>query len=293
MKTRRLSVTPVVLSLFVAILSGLAWWAGTPARAAFAPTIALIPVSGIVTGQPESVKFSGQAQVSSELVLDTSRFHVAPAVILIIDLSGVSGTGSSTGAKYTAGGDGTPVFRQLARADTVEITFTLMVVPQVNGKVISTVSALASCLNTGGPSPPAAYFAPGADPVPDTPERSMISMTDGGCGGRVLLVSSTSSLETRAWPENLTLSGCPLTMPETGMRATVGAKAARAGVPAHQSSPDKTTAKNGSTTAPTDNRRIFMIRSFSIRSLCRIKTSAPSELGTAHPAAWGSASAAA
>ena len=61
MKTRRLSVTPVVLSLFVVILSGLAWWAGAPARAAFAPTIALIPISGIVTGQPESVKFSGQA----------------------------------------------------------------------------------------------------------------------------------------------------------------------------------------------------------------------------------------
>jgi hypothetical protein len=101
----------------------LVWWAGPSARAAFAPTIALIPVSGIVTGQPESVKFSGQAQVSSELVLDTSRFHVAPAVILIIDLSKVTGTGSSTGAKYTAGGDGTPVYRQLVSNDTVEITF--------------------------------------------------------------------------------------------------------------------------------------------------------------------------
>src|SRR5205814_4121452 len=91
MKTLRLSVTPVVLSLFVVVLSGLAWWAGTPARAAFAPTVALIPVSGIVTGQPESVKFSGQAQVSSELVLDTSKFNLPPAVILTVDLSGVSG----------------------------------------------------------------------------------------------------------------------------------------------------------------------------------------------------------
>src|SRR5216683_792027 len=123
MKMRRSSVSPVVMSFLVVVLSGVVWWAGTPARAAFAPTIALIPVSGIVTGQPESVKFSGQAQVSSELVLDTSRFHLAPAVILIIDLSRVSGTGSSTGAKYTAGGDGTPVYRQLVSADTVEITF--------------------------------------------------------------------------------------------------------------------------------------------------------------------------
>ena len=125
MKIPRLSVTPVALSFLVVILSGLLWWAGAPARAAFAPTVALIPVSGTVSGQPESVRFSGQARISSELVLDTTRFRPPhlPAVILIIDLSGVSGTGSSSGARYTAGGDGTPVFRQLASADTVEITF--------------------------------------------------------------------------------------------------------------------------------------------------------------------------
>src|SRR5258705_5571920 len=103
MKTRRLSVTPVVLSLFVVVLSGLAWWAGTPARAAFAPTIALIPVSGSVSGQPESVRFSGQAQVSSELVLDTSRTRAPPppTVILVIHPSGGSRPGSSSQAKVT------------------------------------------------------------------------------------------------------------------------------------------------------------------------------------------------
>src|SRR5260221_735665 len=78
MKIRRLSVSPVVLSFLVAVLSGLLWWAGTPARAAFAPTVALIPVSGTVSGQPESVRFSGQARVSSELVLDTSRTPPPP-----------------------------------------------------------------------------------------------------------------------------------------------------------------------------------------------------------------------
>src|SRR2546430_188888 len=119
MKMRRLSVSPVV------VLSGLVWGAGTPARAAFAPTVVLIPVSGTVSGQPESVRFSGQARVSSELVLDSSRTRPPhpPAVILIIDLSGVSGTGSSSGARYTAGGDGTPVFRQLSSTDTVQIPF--------------------------------------------------------------------------------------------------------------------------------------------------------------------------
>ena len=123
MKIHGFSLGPVVLSLLVVVVSGLAWWAGTPARAALAPTVALIPVSGIVTGQPESVKFSGQAQVSSELVLDTSKFNLPPAVILTFDLSNVSGTGSSSEARYTAGGKGTSVYRPLASNDTVEITF--------------------------------------------------------------------------------------------------------------------------------------------------------------------------
>ena len=144
MKTLRLSVTPVVLSLFAVVLSGLLWWAGTPARAAFAPAIALIPVSGIATGQPESVKFSGQAQVSSELVLDTSKFNVPPAVILTIDLSNVSGTGSSTGAKYVAGGNGTNVYRPLVSNDTVEITF-----PFSRGTTLSVSSTGMSSLRSG------------------------------------------------------------------------------------------------------------------------------------------------
>jgi hypothetical protein len=133
----------VVLS-FLVVLSGLVWWAGTPARAAFAPTIALISTSGIVTGQPESVKFSGQAQVSSELVLDTSKFNVPPAVILTIDLSNVSGTGSSTGAKYVAGGNGTNLYRPLASADTVEITF-----PFSRGTTMSVSSTGFSAVRSG------------------------------------------------------------------------------------------------------------------------------------------------
>ena len=125
MKIRRLRVDAVALSLFAVVLSGLLWWAGTPARAAFAPTVALIPVSGTVSGQPESVRFSGQARVSSELVLDTSRTRPPhpPSVVLIVDLSGVSGTGSSSEARYAVGGDGTPVFRQLASTDTILIPF--------------------------------------------------------------------------------------------------------------------------------------------------------------------------
>jgi hypothetical protein len=152
MKMRRLSASSVVLSFLVVVLSGLLWWAGTPARAAFAPTVALIPLSGTVRGLPENVVFSGQAQVSSELVLDTSRFHLPPAVILTVDFSGVSGTGSSSDARYTAGGSGTSVYRRLVSADTVEIAFpfsrgTTMGMSSVRSGVAS--FALSFDLNTG------------------------------------------------------------------------------------------------------------------------------------------------
>jgi len=154
MKIRGLSFGPLVLSLLVVVASCLAWWAGTPARAAFAPTFATVPVSGIVSGQPESVRFSGQAQVSSELVLSTSPLNKPPAVILIIDMSGVSGTGSSTGARYTIGNDGEPVFRQLVSADTIEITFPFTRGPSMTTSMPSVRSGVASFalsfdLNTG------------------------------------------------------------------------------------------------------------------------------------------------
>jgi hypothetical protein len=123
MNMRRLSVSPIVLLLVVMLLSEPIFRAGTPARAASALTIALIPVFGIVRGNPENVVFSGQAQVSSELVQDSSRFHKPASVNLSIDLSNLTGTGSSTGALYTAESKDTSVFRRLASTDTVEITF--------------------------------------------------------------------------------------------------------------------------------------------------------------------------
>src|SRR5258706_6288358 len=125
MKIRRLSVSPVVLSFLVAVLSGLLWWAGTPARAAFAPTVALIPVSGTVSGQPESVRFSGQARVSSELVLDTSRTPPPPppSVIPFIHPSGVSRTRASRQGRGARGGGGTPPVCERALTHTVPNPF--------------------------------------------------------------------------------------------------------------------------------------------------------------------------
>lgn len=113
------SVTRTVVSLLAVALSGLA----RPANPVTPPITTVIPVSGIVSGQPENVLFSGRAQISSELVLDPSRLKHSPAVILIVDLSGVSGTGSSSRATYVIAGDGTGILRRLASADAIEVTF--------------------------------------------------------------------------------------------------------------------------------------------------------------------------
>jgi hypothetical protein len=84
-------------------------------------TAALVPVRGVVTGGPESVVFSGQAKLSAKVVTDPD-FGGTPTVVLSFDLSGLSGVGASTGAKYVTS-DGEIVQRGLTAVDMVEYTF--------------------------------------------------------------------------------------------------------------------------------------------------------------------------
>jgi len=108
------------LSLLVTIGAGAVWWVGTPAYAAGTWLSTVVPIQGTVNGPPESVVFSGQARVSSRLAPDPD-FN-APRLMLTIDLSGVSGVGSSTRAKYVISGTET-VQRRLAFSHLVEIMF--------------------------------------------------------------------------------------------------------------------------------------------------------------------------
>jgi len=78
-------------------------------------------VTGIVTGTPESVKFSGLAKLSASVVTDPD-FGGIPTVVLTIDLSGLKGVGASTGAAY-ATSDQAIVQRRLAAVDTVQYSF--------------------------------------------------------------------------------------------------------------------------------------------------------------------------
>jgi hypothetical protein len=100
-------------ALLVAGLAG-----GVPA--AHAAQDIVVPITGIVSGQPESVSFSGQAQINCRLVRDPDFGR--PSVLLRIDLSGVSGVGSSTNASYVVSSMEL-VQRRLARSHVVVVTF--------------------------------------------------------------------------------------------------------------------------------------------------------------------------
>jgi hypothetical protein len=78
-------------------------------------------VKGIVSGQPESVSFSGQARLKANVVTDPD-FGSPPTLVLSIDLSKVTGVGSSTGKKYVTSNQET-LTRRLSAADTVQATF--------------------------------------------------------------------------------------------------------------------------------------------------------------------------
>jgi len=105
---------------FIATAAAAVAGLGASAPAAAADSATLVPVSGTVSGAPESVAFAGNAQVRSRLAKDPD-FN-APSLIVTIDLSGVSGTGSMTGRKYAISGPHI-VQRRLAASHTVDVSF--------------------------------------------------------------------------------------------------------------------------------------------------------------------------
>ncbi len=80
----------------------------------------LVRVSGVVSGSPESVTFSGDAKVSNRLAKDPDFF--SPRYVLTIDLTGVTGIGSTSGARYAISGPELMHLR-VAASHAVEITF--------------------------------------------------------------------------------------------------------------------------------------------------------------------------
>ena len=119
MNIRKTAVSSA-LALAIAGAAGMAWvGGGAPAQAA-PMNFTLVEVSGIVTGTPESVAFSGKAKVGSRLAPDPD-FN-SPRYVLTIDMTDVSGTGSMTGKKYVVPSSEV-VQRRAAAAHVVTFSF--------------------------------------------------------------------------------------------------------------------------------------------------------------------------
>lgn len=102
MKMHRTLFTPMALSFLVAVAGQALWWADAVAQTASLSNTALVPIKGLVTATPENVSFSGQAKVTSRLAPDPD-FN-KPMLVLTIDLTGVTGVGASSKAKYVISG---------------------------------------------------------------------------------------------------------------------------------------------------------------------------------------------
>lgn len=112
MKLRQAAVTFLFL---VAALAG--------APAAAQEYTLPVPVVGVVSGSPESVVFSGLAQVKSRLVPDPDFGN--HSLLLRFDMSGVSGAGSLSLAKYVVL-SGDLVQRRLADSHRIDVIFPFM-----------------------------------------------------------------------------------------------------------------------------------------------------------------------
>jgi hypothetical protein len=134
MNIRQALLSPVALAVLAALAGAPAGAQDTAATSALAAQPLVGPVTpdlvsisgssvsirGIVSGKPESVSFSGVAQIQSRLARDPD--FGKPSLLLTIDLSSVSGVGSSTDAKYVISSQEN-VQRPLASSLQVEITF--------------------------------------------------------------------------------------------------------------------------------------------------------------------------
>ena len=141
MKTHR-ATCAVVLSLLVVMAGALA--GGTsPALAVVsvgATGATMIAYSGTVDGPPEAVALNGFVRVATQVVRDPD-FGKPPIVLLTIDVSGITGVGLVTGAKYVTSGD-QQLIRPLVAVDVVDVTFAVF--PGTRGGSARARSALAS-----------------------------------------------------------------------------------------------------------------------------------------------------
>ncbi|HET7402624.1 MAG TPA: hypothetical protein VFJ62_12595 [Usitatibacter sp.] len=103
-------------AVLLAILAGaasLASWADVNST--------LVPFVTSLKGSAETVAFTGNARIDTQVILDNVLGN-APVMEIVVDMSGVSGVGASTGSSYSISGPAI-IHRPLAPNDLIRVTF--------------------------------------------------------------------------------------------------------------------------------------------------------------------------
>jgi hypothetical protein len=128
---RALSLPALVVAVAICWIAPPPAWAQTAAQTLTDPQTGLavqtvssatVTVSGTVSGGTESVALSGKALIESRVVWSERNTAEPAAITLTIDLSGISGTGKSTRAKYVTNAREIAL-RRLTATDLVEVAF--------------------------------------------------------------------------------------------------------------------------------------------------------------------------
>jgi hypothetical protein len=96
-----------------------------PASRALVPSTVTVPIGGTVFGLPESVFFSGTAQITVRPA-ESDVPGTVPRMVIAIDLGDLVGTGLATGNVYVTGGL-INLTRRLVRGDVIRATIPFFV----------------------------------------------------------------------------------------------------------------------------------------------------------------------
>jgi hypothetical protein len=121
----KIPLVSLAASIRPLLIAALASCVLMPAWAADAMKTTMVALSGVTAapapaGSAEVVVFSGQVTVKTRLALDTDFGE--SKLVLFIDMSGVSGVGSASGASYMVRSQDV-LIRPLATSQQLELTF--------------------------------------------------------------------------------------------------------------------------------------------------------------------------
>jgi hypothetical protein len=102
------------------LVPALLYFALASSLEAMPPSTVAVPIAGTVFGLPESVFFSGTAQITVRPA-EGDAPGAAPRMVVSIDLGDLTGKGLSTGKAYLTGGL-IKVTRRLVRGDVIQAT---------------------------------------------------------------------------------------------------------------------------------------------------------------------------